>query len=83
VNVWLAAATVLMALLVPLLAVAVRHPAVHGLVALEVAGTLSAVALLLIAEGTGREGFSDLAVVLGGASFVGALGYLRFLEQGR
>src|SRR5205085_11607789 len=45
VNVWLAAATVLVVLLLPLAAVAVRLEAIHGLVALEIGGTLTAAAL--------------------------------------
>ena len=34
--------------------------------------------LLLVAEGTHRQPFGDLALVLGAVSFAGALGYLRF-----
>jgi multisubunit Na+/H+ antiporter MnhF subunit len=83
VNVWLWMATGLVALLVPLLAVAVFQRAVHGLVALEVGGTLAVTASLLIAEGTNRQGFADLALVLAAASFVGVLAYLRFLERVR
>ena len=80
-NGWLWAATVPVALLVPLLAVAVRRPALEGVIALEVAGMTSAVALLLLSEGTNRQAFADLAVVLAILSFAGALAFLRFLER--
>jgi multisubunit Na+/H+ antiporter MnhF subunit len=80
VNGWLWAATVLTAALVPLLAVATRRTAIEGVVALEVAGSLTATCLLLLAEGTDRESFADLAIVLGVLSFVGAIAFLRFIE---
>jgi multisubunit Na+/H+ antiporter MnhF subunit len=81
VNGWLWAATALIAGLAPLLAVAVRRRSVEALVALEVAGLLAAGALLLLAEGTNRQPFADVALVLGVQSFVGAIGFLRFLER--
>ena len=37
-------------------------------------------ALLLVARGTDREPFADLALVLAVVSFVGAIAYLRFVE---
>jgi multisubunit Na+/H+ antiporter MnhF subunit len=80
VNGWLWAAAVLVAALVPLLAVTVRLPAPEGLVAVEAAGADATLALLLVAEGTGREPFADLALVLAVVSFVGAIAYLRFVE---
>ncbi|QEC48232.1 hypothetical protein FSW04_12095 [Baekduia soli] len=79
-NGWLWAASGLTAALLPLLVVAVRRPALDGLVALEVAGTLSSVALLLLSQGTNRQAFADLAVALGLLSFIGAVAFLRFLE---
>jgi multisubunit Na+/H+ antiporter MnhF subunit len=81
VNGWLWAATILVAALVPLLVVAVRRPVLEALVALEVAGTLSAVALLLLAEGSNRQAFADLALALGLLSFIGTVTFLRFLER--
>jgi multisubunit Na+/H+ antiporter MnhF subunit len=50
----------------------------EGLVALEAAGTTATLVMLLVAEGTHRQPFGDLAMVLGVVSFTGALGYLRF-----
>jgi multisubunit Na+/H+ antiporter MnhF subunit len=80
VNGWLWAATVLVAALAPLLVVCVRLPAPEGIVAVEAAGVDAALALLLIAEGTDRQPFADLALVLAVVSFVGAVAYLRFME---
>jgi multicomponent Na+:H+ antiporter subunit F len=81
VNAWLWAATVLGATLAPLVWRAARRPPVEGVVALEVAGTVTVAILLCIAEGTERQPFADLALVLGLVSFAGAVAFLRFLER--
>jgi multisubunit Na+/H+ antiporter MnhF subunit len=83
VNGWLWAAAVLTAALVPLLWTCARLPAPEGVIALEAAGIDAALALLLIAEGTGRQPFGDLAIVLAVVSFIGAIAYLRFIEAFR
>jgi multisubunit Na+/H+ antiporter MnhF subunit len=83
VNGWLWAATILVAALVPLAVLCVRLRAPEGVVALEAAGIDAALALLLIAQGTGRQPFGDLALVLAVVSFVGAIAYLRFVEAFR
>ena len=82
-NGWLWAATVLTAALVPLAVLCVRLPAPEGIVAIEAAGLDAVLALLLMAQGTGREPFGDLALVLAVVSFVGAIAYLRFVEAFR
>lgn len=82
-NGWLWAAAVLVAALVPLVVVCVRLPAPEGLVALEAAGVDAVLALLLISQGTRRQPFGDLALVLAVVSFVGAIAYLRFVEAFR
>jgi multicomponent Na+:H+ antiporter subunit F len=80
-SAWLAGAAVLVALLVPLgLAAAARTPG-DGLVALQLAGTVTTVAVLLMAVGLGREPLGDLAVVLAVASFVGSLAYATILGR--
>jgi len=79
-SVWLAGAAVLVALLVPLAAVAALRAPDDGLVALELASVLVVVALLLMAEGIGREMFGDLALVLAAASFAGSLAYAVLLD---
>jgi multicomponent Na+:H+ antiporter subunit F len=73
-------------LLAALLACAVSargRSAAHILVGLQVAGPLCAMAMLLIAEGTGREPFGDLAIALAVMSFAGSLLFVRFLERMR
>ena len=82
-NGWLWAATALIVLLAPLLVVALRGRALEGVIALEVAGTLAAVTLLLLAEGTNRQAFADLALALGVLGPLGTLIFLRFLERAR
>jgi multisubunit Na+/H+ antiporter MnhF subunit len=83
VNGWLWAATVLVAALVPLALLCVRLAAPEGVVALEAAGIDAILALLLISQGTDRQPFGDLALVLAVVSFVGAIAYLRFVEAFR
>jgi multicomponent Na+:H+ antiporter subunit F len=80
-NGWLWAATVLLALILPCAYSAFRRSAAHAVVALQVAGPLGSLAMLLIAEGTGREPFGDLALTLAVMSFVGSLLFARFLER--
>jgi multisubunit Na+/H+ antiporter MnhF subunit len=83
VNGWLWAAAVLVAALVPLGVLCVRLPAPDGIVAIEAAGVDAVLALLLIAQGTDRQPFGDLALVLAVVSFVGSIAYLRFVEAFR
>jgi multicomponent Na+:H+ antiporter subunit F len=79
---WLIAAAVLMAANVPLAALAFRGAVEDALVALELAGMVTSLALLATAEGLSRQPFADLALVLAVCSFVGALAFARFLELG-
>jgi multisubunit Na+/H+ antiporter MnhF subunit len=82
-NGWLWGASVLVCTLLPLLWICTRLPAPEGIVAIEAAGVDAALALLLISEGTGRQPFADLALVLAVVSFIGGLAYLRFVEAFR
>jgi multisubunit Na+/H+ antiporter MnhF subunit len=81
VNVWLWSAAVLIVPLAGLVVVALRRPMLEGVIALEAAGVDAALVLLLIAEGTRRQAFADLAIVLTTASFIGAIAFVRFLER--
>jgi multisubunit Na+/H+ antiporter MnhF subunit len=83
VNGWLWAAAVLAAALVPLAVVCSRLPAPEGVIAAEAAGVDATLALLLISQGTDRQPFGDLALVLAVVSFVGSIAYLRFVEAFR
>ena len=77
-NAWLWAAAVLTAALAAPLWVAIRRPLLDGIVALEAAGADATLVMLLLAEGTRREPFGDLALVLALTSFAGGLAFLRF-----
>ena len=80
-SVWMLAAIVLVALLVPLAALAALGTPDDGLVALEMASVVAAVALLVMAQALDRELLADLALVLGVASFVGGVAYATLLER--
>jgi multicomponent Na+:H+ antiporter subunit F len=82
-NEWQVAATILIAALAPCGWVCMRRSFAEGVVALQLAGTLASLALLLLAEGEGRQPFADLALVLAALSFAGTLVFLRFLERQR
>ncbi|HET7760688.1 MAG TPA: monovalent cation/H+ antiporter complex subunit F [Gaiellaceae bacterium] len=78
-NVWLVAATVLLAGLVPCGWVLLRGRIEDALVAVELVSTLVTVVLLLLAEGFHRSVYFELALVLAAMSFVGALVFVRFI----
>jgi multisubunit Na+/H+ antiporter MnhF subunit len=80
-NQWLWAAAVLTLALVALLPVVLRRPALEGVVALEVAGADATLVLLMLSEGTRRQAFADLALVLAVCSFAGTIAFIRFLER--
>jgi multisubunit Na+/H+ antiporter MnhF subunit len=80
-NEWLLAAVVLTAALVPLAIFCGRLEPIEGVVALELAGVIAPLVLLLMAEGFHRQPFADLALVLAFLSFAGSLAYARFLER--
>jgi multisubunit Na+/H+ antiporter MnhF subunit len=80
-NEWLWGATALIVALIPLAAVAVRRPALEGVVALQAAGVDASLAMLLVAQGTERQAFVDLALVLAVMSFVGTIAFVRFVRQ--
>lgn len=80
-NAWLIAATGLMLTLLPCLWVCVRCGPLDALVALELASTITTLALLALAQGYRRDPFMDLALVSAVLSFAGALAFVRFLER--
>jgi multisubunit Na+/H+ antiporter MnhF subunit len=79
VNVWFVGATVLLVALVPVGWVLVRGSIVEALVALQLAGTVVTVVLLLISEGFKRNSYYTLPLVLAFTNFVGVLIFVRFL----
>ena len=76
---FLLAAAVLLAGLVPCGFVLLRGSATEALVALELAGTLAVLALLLLSEGFGRPAYFVLPLLLAPLSVVGALVFTHFL----
>ena len=78
-NVWLVAATVLLAGLLPCGWVILRAQLTDALVALELGSTVVALVLLLLAEGFHRSSYFTVPLVLAALSFVGTLVFIRFL----
>jgi multicomponent Na+:H+ antiporter subunit F len=81
VDEYLIAAAIMLAGLAPLIVFAVRASPAEGLVALNLGGTIATLVLVLLAAGTGREPFFDLAIVSAVLSYAGGLVYARFLER--
>jgi multisubunit Na+/H+ antiporter MnhF subunit len=81
VNEWLIAALVLfVGALVPVTIAGLSRDTMAAAAALNLAGPVAALILLLLAEGFHRQPFVDLAVVLSVVSFVGSVIVARFLE---
>jgi multisubunit Na+/H+ antiporter MnhF subunit len=82
VNEWEIAAVVLIGAIVPCTAVCVFATAAAALAALEVASTVAATVLIVLAEAFHRQPFVDLAVVMAVLSVVGSLAFARLMEGG-
>jgi multicomponent Na+:H+ antiporter subunit F len=82
-NEWEIAAAVLTVALIPAGAVCARGSFAEGLVGVQLAGTVSSVILLVLAEAEGRQPFASLAVILAVLAFAGGLVFIRFLERQR
>jgi multicomponent Na+:H+ antiporter subunit F len=80
-NLWLIAATILLLGLIPCGVVCLTAPVMDRLVALQLAGVVSTVILLLLAEGFQRPSYVDLALTLAVLLFTGGLTFARFLER--
>jgi multicomponent Na+:H+ antiporter subunit F len=82
VNAALVAALVLTGIGLPLCLIRTATGGVLSrLVGLQLAGTVVALVLLLVADGTSRSSYFDLALVLALLSFAGSLVFLRFLQR--
>jgi multicomponent Na+:H+ antiporter subunit F len=81
VNVFLWAATLLIALLLPLLGYAVLANRLDALVALQGAGSIVTLALILLAQGFQRSAYTILGVVASVLTFAGAMVFVRFFER--
>jgi multisubunit Na+/H+ antiporter MnhF subunit len=82
VNVWLIAALALLPALLACGVVCFISSALSGLAAVELASAISVVELMLFSEGTHRQPFIDLALVLAVMGFVGSLAFARLMESG-
>ena len=82
-SLWLACAIALTAGITLAALACLRGDRMAAVVALEVAGGVAALVLLILAAGFGRQAFADLGLVLAVLSFGGALSFLRFLERAR
>lgn len=80
-NAFETAATALMCGYLPLGIIAVRRRAIDGLIALELAGTLTVLVLLCFAEGFHRSFEYSVAVVAAVLSWGGGLVIARFLSR--
>ena len=80
-NYWLWSALALLLALVPCLYVCAFKPAEDRLVALEFAGCIVTLELVLMCEGFHRPSFYDLPLTLALLSFGGGMVFARFLQR--
>jgi multisubunit Na+/H+ antiporter MnhF subunit len=80
-NIWLTGSAVLLFALAPCAVATFRGNTVERLIGLEMAGMISTLLLVMLAEGTHRANFYDLALTLALLSFGGGLVFARFLER--
>ena len=81
-NAALVTAIVLTAVGLPLcLARTAAGSVLSRLVGLQLAGTVVALILILVADGIGRSIYIDLGLVLSLLSFAGSLVFLRFVQR--
>jgi len=81
VNVWLWGATALLVGIVPCGWIALRASRVDALVGVEVAGTVTTLALVLMSEGFHRASYMGVPLALAFLSVVGSLVVARFLGR--
>ena len=80
-NVWIATAAALLLALPPCLIVIVRARIADGLAALQLAGTITILALLLLAAGFHLAILADLALALAVLTFPSSILFAHFLER--
>ena len=80
---WTAAAVVLLVALLPLGYALVRAPYADALVALELAGAIVVVVLMLLAESFSRPSYYVVPLTLAPLSLLGGLLFARFLPTRR
>ena len=80
-NAFTAAATGLLACLVPCGIVIVRGRPIDGAVALQLCGTLTVLALICMAEGFHRTAYLDVPVVAAVLSPISGIVFARFIGR--
>jgi multicomponent Na+:H+ antiporter subunit F len=80
---WTAAAVVLLVALVPLGYLLVRAPLADALVALELAGTMVVLVLVLLAQAFSRPSYYVVPMTLAPLSLLGGIMFARFLPTRR
>jgi multisubunit Na+/H+ antiporter MnhF subunit len=80
-NAWLAGAAVLLGGIAPCGWVAMRGTRLDALVALELATTLTTLALVLLAQGFQRSAYYSVAMVAAALGVVGNLIFVRLAER--
>lgn len=78
-NVWLWGATGLLVGFVPCGWISLRASRIDALVALQTAGTVTALTLVLLSEGFDRSSYMGVALALPFLGFVGTLLIARFM----
>lgn len=81
VNEWSVAAAVLLVSLLPCGVGCIRGSSIDRLIALELAGTIDVLILVLLSQAFVRSIFLDLAVALALLTFASGLVFARFLER--
>jgi multicomponent Na+:H+ antiporter subunit F len=82
-NPWTASAVVLLVALVPLGYLLVRAPLADALVALELAGTVVVLVLVLLAQAFSRPSYYVVPLTLAPLSLLGGVLFARFLPTRR
>jgi multisubunit Na+/H+ antiporter MnhF subunit len=80
---WTAAAVVLLLALLPLGYVLVRAPLADALVALQLAGTMVVLVLVLLAQAFSRPSYYVVPMTLAPLSLLGGIMFARFLPTRR
>jgi multisubunit Na+/H+ antiporter MnhF subunit len=81
VNAWLVAATALGAGLLPLALVAWRAAPIEGVIALQLGGTTTALALLCLGEGFHQTTYFNVGLLAAVLTWLSSLVFARFLGE--
>jgi multisubunit Na+/H+ antiporter MnhF subunit len=80
-SAWLVAGITLCGCLLVCAAACLRTGAAEAVVALQVAGTVAGLALIVLSVYLQREAFADLGLVVTVLSWAGTLAFVRYLER--